>query len=178
MDPRSPATRSCDERAAELAGPPLPATRRETSTMKRVTLVAALAVAVSAALATGVASSAGGSAATSSRQAALTDKAVFFAADGLRQDIVARYARQGLMPTMARFLGRGTYAAGNGLRPRRRRTPAPGGTASRPGRGPASTARPTTRSTATGSRSRTAPRPSTRVCCRRNRSRSRRSGAV
>ena len=83
--------------------------------MKRVTLVAALAVAVSAALATGVASSTGGSAATSARQAALTDKAVFFAADGLRQDIVARYARQGLMPTMARFLGRGTYASGNGL---------------------------------------------------------------
>ena len=42
-------------------------------------------------------------------------KAVFFAADGLRQDIVKRYAGKGLMPTMKRFLQRGTLASGNGL---------------------------------------------------------------
>ncbi len=41
--------------------------------------------------------------------------AVFFAADGLRQDIVARYASQGRLPTMASFLRGGTKAAGNGL---------------------------------------------------------------
>ena len=43
------------------------------------------------------------------------DKAVFFAADGLRQDIVARYASQGRLPTMASFLKHGTKAAGDGL---------------------------------------------------------------
>ena len=41
--------------------------------------------------------------------------AVFFAADGLRQDLVAGYAAQGRMPTMASFLKGGTKAAGNGL---------------------------------------------------------------
>ena len=44
------------------------------------------------------------------------DTAVFFAADGMRQDIVARYASQGLMPTMSKFLKHGTSATGNGLR--------------------------------------------------------------
>jgi 2',3'-cyclic-nucleotide 2'-phosphodiesterase (5'-nucleotidase family) len=43
------------------------------------------------------------------------DKAVFFAADGLRQDIVARYARRGLMPTMRSFLRDGTKASGHGI---------------------------------------------------------------
>jgi 2',3'-cyclic-nucleotide 2'-phosphodiesterase (5'-nucleotidase family) len=43
------------------------------------------------------------------------DGAVFFAADGLRQDIVAKYASQGRLPTMASFLKRGTRAAGDGL---------------------------------------------------------------
>jgi 2',3'-cyclic-nucleotide 2'-phosphodiesterase (5'-nucleotidase family) len=43
------------------------------------------------------------------------DNAVFFTADGLRQDIVARYAAQGGMPTMASFLNGGARAAGNGL---------------------------------------------------------------
>ncbi len=43
------------------------------------------------------------------------DTAVFFAADGMRQDIVARYAAKGGMPTMSKFLKHGTYASGNGL---------------------------------------------------------------
>jgi 2',3'-cyclic-nucleotide 2'-phosphodiesterase (5'-nucleotidase family) len=43
------------------------------------------------------------------------EKAVFFAADGLRQDIVARYAKKGLMPTMRSFLKHGTKASGHGL---------------------------------------------------------------
>jgi 2',3'-cyclic-nucleotide 2'-phosphodiesterase (5'-nucleotidase family)/predicted AlkP superfamily phosphohydrolase/phosphomutase len=44
-----------------------------------------------------------------------TDKAVFFASDGLRQDLVAKYASQGLLPTMSTFLKKGISATGNGL---------------------------------------------------------------
>jgi 2',3'-cyclic-nucleotide 2'-phosphodiesterase (5'-nucleotidase family) len=43
-------------------------------------------------------------------------KAVFFTSDGLRQDLVAKYAKDGLMPTMGGFLKNGTSAAHNGLR--------------------------------------------------------------
>ena len=42
-------------------------------------------------------------------------KAVFFASDGLRQDLVAKYADQGLMPTMRSFLRNGVRATGNGM---------------------------------------------------------------
>ena len=42
-------------------------------------------------------------------------KAVFFASDGLRQDLVAKYADQGLMPTMREFLEKGISATGNGM---------------------------------------------------------------
>ena len=42
-------------------------------------------------------------------------KAVFFVSDGLRQDLVAKYADQGLMPTMRSFLRHGTRASGNGM---------------------------------------------------------------
>ena len=52
-------------------------------------------------------------ASTAARQAQ-TDTAVFFAADGLRQDIVARYAAHGLLPTMSSFLKKG--AVGDGQR--------------------------------------------------------------
>jgi 2',3'-cyclic-nucleotide 2'-phosphodiesterase (5'-nucleotidase family) len=41
--------------------------------------------------------------------------AVFFTADGLRQDLVARYAAQGRLPTMRSFLSHGVKAAGNGM---------------------------------------------------------------
>jgi 2',3'-cyclic-nucleotide 2'-phosphodiesterase (5'-nucleotidase family)/predicted AlkP superfamily phosphohydrolase/phosphomutase len=44
-----------------------------------------------------------------------TDKAVFFASDGLRQDLVQKYAGQGVMPTMADFLKKGASATGGGL---------------------------------------------------------------
>ena len=40
-----------------------------------------------------------------------SDHAVFFAADGLRQDLVERYADQGVLPTMRSFLRNGTYAS-------------------------------------------------------------------
>ena len=75
-------------------------------------------------------------------------KAIFFAADGMRQDLVEQYAAQGVMPTMRSFLRNGT------LRVRER--PADAGAAehrrglvhaSRPARGRASPARPTTPST-------------------------------
>lgn len=41
--------------------------------------------------------------------------AVLFAADGLRQDLVATYSAAGDMPTMSSFLKKGTAASGNGL---------------------------------------------------------------
>lgn len=41
--------------------------------------------------------------------------AVFFASDGLRQDAVERYAREGVMPAMRELLKDGVSAAGNGL---------------------------------------------------------------
>ena len=44
-----------------------------------------------------------------------TDKAVFFAADGMRQDLVERFASQGKMPTMRSLLRSGVKASGNGL---------------------------------------------------------------
>ena len=40
---------------------------------------------------------------------------MFFAADGMRQDLVEEYAAQGLMPTMADFLKKGAKASGDGL---------------------------------------------------------------
>ena len=53
--------------------------------------------------------------ASTAAEKAKTDTAVLFAADGLRQDIVARYAAQGLLPTMSEFLKKGASATGNGL---------------------------------------------------------------
>ena len=41
--------------------------------------------------------------------------AVLFVADGMRQDLAAQYAAQGLMPTMASFMKNGIQASGNGL---------------------------------------------------------------
>ena len=43
------------------------------------------------------------------------DRAVFFAADGMRQDLVERYAAQGSMPTMRGLLRSGVKASGSGL---------------------------------------------------------------
>lgn len=76
--------------------------------MRRVTVVAALAALALAGLVTAAANSAGQSAG-----ARETEKAVFFAADGLRQDLVEKYAR--VMPTMSEFMKKGTSASGNGL---------------------------------------------------------------
>jgi 2',3'-cyclic-nucleotide 2'-phosphodiesterase (5'-nucleotidase family) len=50
-----------------------------------------------------------------SRGAVRADSVIFFASDGLRQDLVQRYASQGALPTMRKLLQRGAYAADNGL---------------------------------------------------------------
>jgi 2',3'-cyclic-nucleotide 2'-phosphodiesterase (5'-nucleotidase family)/predicted AlkP superfamily pyrophosphatase or phosphodiesterase len=47
--------------------------------------------------------------------ATASNGAVFFSSDGLRQDLVQKYAAQGVMPTMAGFLKNGTSAAGGGM---------------------------------------------------------------
>ncbi len=44
-----------------------------------------------------------------------TSEAVFFASDGLRQDLVEKYADQGVMPTMRKLLKNGVKARGNGM---------------------------------------------------------------
>lgn len=44
-------------------------------------------------------------------------KAVFFVADGMRQDLIEQYAGQGELPTMAELLKKGTSATGGGLMP-------------------------------------------------------------
>jgi 2',3'-cyclic-nucleotide 2'-phosphodiesterase (5'-nucleotidase family)/predicted AlkP superfamily phosphohydrolase/phosphomutase len=48
-------------------------------------------------------------------QAKPHERAIFFASDGMRQDLVAEYAAEGVMPTMRDFLRHGTSAAGGGL---------------------------------------------------------------
>ena len=82
--------------------------------MRRITLVAVIAATALAGLAAGAANSAAVKT-TKDKPKASIERAVFFAADGMRQDIVERYAKQGLMPTMSEFLKKGTSAKGNGL---------------------------------------------------------------
>ena len=45
----------------------------------------------------------------------ISDKVLFFASDGMRQDLVEKYAGAGVMPTMKSFLRTGVKAQGNGL---------------------------------------------------------------
>ena len=51
---------------------------------------------------------------TGATAAALTDKAILFAADGMRPDLMQQYAGQGLMPTYADLMAKGVRGA-NGL---------------------------------------------------------------
>jgi len=83
--------------------------------MRRISIVVAIAATALAGLAAGAANSAGVADSPRKHDRGSTEKAVFFAADGMRQDLVERYARQGLMPTMARFLRSGVSARGDGL---------------------------------------------------------------
>ena len=94
-------------------------------------------------------------------------KAVFFAADGMRQDLVERFAAQGTMPTMRNLLRHGVEG--------QRRRPAHPGAAEHRRRlvhhrdrrlARASPVPPTTRSTSTTQPSPTAPPRSTPACCR------------
>ena len=90
---------------------------------KRPAATTAMAAAVSLLLIPAVAPSAspaptapaGPAAASTAARPAPSDKAVFFASDGLRQDLVEKYAAMGLMPTMRDFLKNGTKASGNGM---------------------------------------------------------------
>jgi 2',3'-cyclic-nucleotide 2'-phosphodiesterase (5'-nucleotidase family)/predicted AlkP superfamily pyrophosphatase or phosphodiesterase len=47
--------------------------------------------------------------------ATASNGAVFFSSDGLRQDLVQKYAAEGVMPAMAGFLKNGTSATGGGM---------------------------------------------------------------
>ena len=58
---------------------------------------------------------AGGPAADDGSKADHQRSAVFFASDGMRQDAVARYARQGVMPEMGELIKDGVVGADNGL---------------------------------------------------------------
>ena len=79
-------------------------------------LLACLAVLALLAPTSALASGGGSSSAAATAAAPKpVESAVFFTADGLRQDIVARYAKAGGMPTMARFMQIGAVAAGNGI---------------------------------------------------------------
>ena len=84
-------------------------------------LPAALATAVlvaSAALPVGVPAAADDRAALAPAAAApakKTDPILFFAADGMRQDLVQHYADHGVMPAMRKLLKKGASATGGGL---------------------------------------------------------------
>jgi len=58
---------------------------------------------------------AGSSAAVSAAASPTVDSLVFFAADGMRQDLVQDYAAQGIMPTLAGMIQTGVQAGGGGL---------------------------------------------------------------
>ena len=79
--------------------------RAWTRSLITVTVIALLATLVAAPAAI----------ATSSKSTPRSDAAVLFAADGLRQDLVQKYADRGYMPTMRRFLRTGAKASGNGM---------------------------------------------------------------
>jgi 2',3'-cyclic-nucleotide 2'-phosphodiesterase (5'-nucleotidase family) len=87
--------------------------RRVPVSRRRWTAVLAAAVVVALLAPFGAVNAQGGSDQPAAPRA--QDKAVFFAADGLRQDAVAGYVAEGLLPTMGSFLKNGAYASGNGL---------------------------------------------------------------
>ncbi|MET1004331.1 MAG: alkaline phosphatase family protein, partial [Propionibacteriaceae bacterium] len=80
--------------------------------------VASAVLIVSAALSAGAPAGAQdrvAAAAVTATKAAKSDPVLFFAADGLRQDLVTQYANQGEMPAMRRLLRDGASATGGGL---------------------------------------------------------------
>jgi len=84
--------------------------------MRRIMLVAVAAATVLAGIATSAADSAGAKSSAATATRASVHKAVFFAADGMRQDLISHFASSGSrLPTMTSFLRRGISAEGNGL---------------------------------------------------------------
>src|SRR5689334_8866950 len=75
-------------------------------------LLAAIALAATATL--GALSASSDSPGAAARSAATADKFVFFASDGLRQDLIDKYVTD-KQSTLQEFLKKGTHAAGNGL---------------------------------------------------------------
>ena len=84
--------------------------------VSRRALSALVAAAVLTALSTGAAwSDRGGHRHGSTADNGRDDKLLFFASDGLRQDAVEKYARQGVVPGFRDLLRKGARASGNGL---------------------------------------------------------------
>ena len=81
--------------------------------MTHRSLSAALVAALTLVLVAAIAASAGKSA-PAATSAALTQKAILFASDGMRPDLMEKYAGQGLMPTYTDLLSKGVRGA-NGL---------------------------------------------------------------
>ncbi len=80
------------------------------------------------------------------------NRVIFFASDGLRQDLVESYAAQGLMPTMSTFLRNGAKAADAGLLTQAPPNTGAGWYSLATGAWPAFMAQPTTRSRLTARR--------------------------
>jgi 2',3'-cyclic-nucleotide 2'-phosphodiesterase (5'-nucleotidase family)/predicted AlkP superfamily phosphohydrolase/phosphomutase len=81
---------------------------------RRFGLAGACMAALGLVLLTAVVVSGGATAASGASGAALTSKAVFFASDGMRPDLVDKYAAQGAMPEMAGLMAAGVKGQ-NGL---------------------------------------------------------------
>ena len=82
-------------------------------TARRFGVVLAAALAVAATAAIGALSAAGGTSGSAALATAKADKFVFFASDGMRQDLIEKYLDSD--STLREFLKKGTHAAGNGL---------------------------------------------------------------
>ena len=86
--------------------------------MRKVVSRRALSVLVAAAVLTALSTGAAWSDRGGHRHGSDTgrdDKLLFFASDGLRQDAVEKYARQGVVPGFRDLLRKGARASGNGL---------------------------------------------------------------
>src|SRR4026209_2982452 len=82
--------------------------------MTRRVLAARGLVAVSAVLAFAAVLTGGGAIAKDAPQSALAERAIFFASDGMRPDLMEKYAAQGSMPTYASLMANGVRGS-NGL---------------------------------------------------------------
>ncbi|HEY4621480.1 MAG TPA: alkaline phosphatase family protein, partial [Gaiellaceae bacterium] len=82
--------------------------------MKRQVVTARVVVAVSVALLLIVATGAGGAAAAGGDDWPLAEKVVLFSSDGMRPDLVDKYASQGALPTMDKLMKQGVKGQ-NGL---------------------------------------------------------------